>query len=256
MHKTKNDLYKLIKDLITKQEFESKIKKNCEEFEGLLDEETIALFIVDELGRNEKVISKIADIKPNSEYTVIGKVKNVYDSRKFKRKNGKSGKVINLDISDETGSCRLVLWNKDVELVNNKDISEGSIVKIINGYTKDGYSGVEINLGRWGLLEVEPNEQISDKIHPQLNSNEIKGKLVHKNPTKVFFKNNGEVGFVTTIKIKEENEEKQITLWDSRVKEVQKFAIGDNLSVENLTIKQNNGIKEIHANSNSKIRKY
>ena len=61
MHKTKNDLYKSIKDIITKQEFENKIKKNHEEFDGLLDEETIALFIVDELGRNKKVISKIID---------------------------------------------------------------------------------------------------------------------------------------------------------------------------------------------------
>ncbi len=255
MHKAKNDLYRLIKDIITKQEFENKIKKHCEEFDGLLDEETIALLIVDELGQNRKVISKIADLKPNSEYTVIGMVKNVYDSRKFKRKNGKSGKVINLDISDDTGSCRLVLWNNDVELVKNKDISEGSIVKIINGYTKDGYSGVEINLGRWGLLEVESNEQMTDKIDSQLNSNEIKGKLIYRNPTKVFFKDNGDVGFVTTIKIEEENEEKQITLWDCKVKEIQKFAIGDKLSVENVTIRQNNGIKEIHANSNSKIKK-
>jgi len=255
MHKTKNQLYEIIKDIKTKKEFEDDIKKLSKEFDNLLDEETIALLIVDELGRNKKVISKIADIKPNSEYTVVGQVKNVYESRKFKRKNGKSGKVINVDISDDTGGCRLVLWNNDVEMIRNKNIVEGSVVKIINGYTRDGYSGVEINLGRWGLLEIEPIDQITTIINSQLNTNKISGKLIHKNPTKVFFKDNGDVGFVTIIKIKEANEEKQITLWDKKVKEIQKFKIGDKLSLEDVTIKQNNGIREIHANSNAKIKK-
>jgi replication factor A1 len=255
MHKTKNELYNLIRDIKSKEEFENDIKKRFEEFEKLLDEETIALLIVDELGRNKKVISKIADIKPNFEYTVVGQVKNVYESRKFKRKNGKPGKVINLDISDETGSCRLVLWNNDVEIVKNKDIVKGSIIKIINGYTKEGYSGVEINLGRWGLLELESSDQIQTIFDTQANTNEISGELTHKNPTKVFFKDTGDVGFVTTIKINGENEEKNITLWDEKVKEIQKFKIGNKILIKDVTIKQNNGIKEIHANSNSEIKK-
>ena len=122
MHKTKDELYESIKDLKTKKEFEEEIKKRFREFDGLFDEDTIALFIVDKLGRNKQVISKISDLKPDSDYTVVGKITNIYDSKSFKRKNGTSGRVLNLDISDDTGTCRLVLWNKDVEQVKNKDI--------------------------------------------------------------------------------------------------------------------------------------
>ena len=62
MHKTKDELYESIKDLKTRGEFEEEIKKRFQENDGLLDEDTIALFIIDELGRNKQVISKISDL--------------------------------------------------------------------------------------------------------------------------------------------------------------------------------------------------
>ncbi|UCF11711.1 MAG: hypothetical protein JSW06_06580 [Thermoplasmatales archaeon] len=254
MHKTKDELYGLIKDLKTKKEFEEEIKKHFREFDGLFDEDTIALFIVDELGRNKQVISKISDLKPDSDYTVVGEITNIYDPKSFKRKNGTSGRVLNLDISDDTGTCHLVLWNKDVEQVKNKDIMKGTIVKIINGYTKNGYSGLEINLGRWGLLEVEPSDEIIKNLQ-SVNLDEIKGKLIYRESSRAFFKNNGEFGFITTIKIKEKNEEKQIKVWDAKVKEIQKFKIGEQLIIKNITIKQNNGLEEIHVNDDSTIQR-
>jgi len=255
MHKTKDELYESIKDLKTRKEFEEEIKKRFQENDELLDEDTIALFIVDELGRNKRVISKISDLKPDSEYTVVGKITNIYDSKSFKRKNGTSGKVINLDISDDTGMCRLVLWNKDVEQVKNKDIMKGTSVKIINGYTKNGYSGLEINLGRWGLLEIMPNDQLVINELQSAISDDIKGILIHREPTRAFFRDNGEFGFVTTIKIKEEDKEKQITIWDAKVKEIQKFKVGEQLIIKNITIKQNNSVEEIHVNGNSIIQR-
>jgi len=255
MHKTKDELYELIKDLKTKDEFEKEIEKRVKDYDNLMDEDTIALFIVDELGRNKQVVSKIADLKPNLDYTIVGKITNIYDSKTFKRKNGTSGKVLNLDISDNTGTCRLVIWNKDVEEVKNKDIKAGTTVKIINGYTKDGYAGLEINLGRWGLLEVEPDD-VSPIVQLQSEDlNEIKGTLIHKEPTKAFFKDSGDFGFVTTIKIKEKDEEKQLTLWDTKVKEIQKFKIGDQIVIKDVTTKQYNGKKELHVNGKSLIKR-
>lgn len=255
MHKTKDELYELIKDLKNKSEFEEEIKKRSQECDGLFDKDTIALFIVDELGRNSQVISKISDLKPDSEYTVVGKITNIYDSRSFKRKNGKSGQVINLDITDDTGTCRLVLWNKDVEQVKNKDIVWGTKVKIINGYTKNGYFGIEINLGRWGLLEVEPDDQLILNKLPQKNSEYIKGILTFREPSRAFFRDNGEFGFVTKIKIKTEDKEKQVTVWDTKVKEIQKFKIGEKLIIKNVTIKLINGLEEINVNGNSIIQR-
>ena len=96
-----------------------------------------------------------------------------------------------------------MLWNGDIDHIKNKEIQPGTIVKIINGYTKLGYTGgMEINLGRWGLLEVEPTDIPSQMEQSKCNGDEISGILLEKEATKAFFKDNGEFGFVTTITIK------------------------------------------------------
>ena len=254
MHKTKDELYQLIKDLKTQEEFNAEIKKRFQEYDELIEEDVIALYIVDELGRNKQVVSKIADLKPDSEYTIIGKITNILDLKTFKRKNGTSGKVVNLDLTDETGTCRLVMWNKDVERVKNKEIKIGTTVKIINGYTKNGYSGLEINLGKWGLIEVEPENIPEINIVKPEEKDVIKGTLIHREPTKAFFKDDGEFGFVTTIKIKDNNGEKQVTIWDKKVKEIQKFKIGDQITIKDINTKQINGKEELHVNGNSVIQ--
>ena len=61
MHKNKDQLYEDINDLITKNKFEKEIKNRKKEYDDLIDENTLALLIVDELGRNKQNVSKIAD---------------------------------------------------------------------------------------------------------------------------------------------------------------------------------------------------
>jgi replication factor A1 len=256
MHKTKTELIELIADLKTKKDFEKEIKKRYKNYDELIDQDTIALLIVDELGRNKQSITKIVDLAPDGDYTVAGKVLSISDSKTFKRKNGTPGKVINLEITDDTGTCRLVLWNGDIDHIKNKEIQLGTIVKIINGYTKLGYTGgMEINLGRWGLLEVEPTDILSQTEQQKRNGDEISGILVHKEATKAFFKDDGEFGFVTTITIKEHNTKKEVKLWDHCVKEIQPYKIGDTLTLKNIIKKWENGKTEFHLRHIGSIEK-
>lgn len=256
MHKNKDQLYELIKDLKTKNEFEEEIKKRQKEYDDLLDENTIALLIADELGRNKQTINKITDLKPGIECTVFGKVTDISESRNFKRKNGSSGTVINLELTDDTGTCNLVLWNKDVELIKNKTIQKDTNVKVINGYVKNGFNGgLEINVGKWGLLETEPEDMpVLNKERPA-DRKEVKGTLIEIEPTRAFFKDNGEFGFVTNIKIKDKNSVKQLTVWGEKVKEIQSFNQGDSIEIDNIDMRQKNGKTEIYVNGRSTIKK-
>ena len=252
MHRTKEQLYQKINDLKTKDEFEKEIKRVLKETDGLFDEDTAALFIVDKLGRNQENVLNISELEPNIECTVYGKVTNIQKSRSFNRKNGTSGKVVNLELSDETGSCGLALWDKDVELVKSKKIKVGTNVKVINGYVKDGFKGIEINVGRFGLLEIEP------KHMPEIieeSEKTVKGKIVDIEPTRAFFKDDGEFGFVTNMTIQTSKQTKQITIWGEKVKEIQKLKQGDTIEIDNFDLRQNNGKEEIHLNSKGKIRK-
>ena len=96
MQQTKDELYGEVQDLLSKAEFEKEIKNRSEEFDDLLDEDTLALLIVDEKGRNKKNQCSIEDLHPGIECTVSGTITNINEMRKFNRKNGSVGRVVNL----------------------------------------------------------------------------------------------------------------------------------------------------------------
>ncbi len=255
MHKTKAELIELISDIKTKKEIEKEIQTRYKNYGELVDKDTIAFLLVDELGRNKQSITRIADLTPNADYTVIGRVLNISDSKTFKRKNGSAGKVINLEITDDSACCRLVLWNGDTEHIKNKEIQQGTWLKVINGYTKPGYTGgIEINLGRWGLLEVEPVD-ISIQEQQRNNGEDITGVLVQKESTKAFFKDDGEIGFITIITIKEQNIKKHIILKDHHVKEIQAYKTGDSIKLKNVVKKWQNGKTEFYLSCQGRIEK-
>lgn len=52
-------------------------------------------------------------------------------------------------IADETGAINLVLWDDKVDSVN-----EGDVVKIVNGFVKLFRGRMQLNLGRFGTIEV------------------------------------------------------------------------------------------------------
>jgi replication factor A1 len=256
MHINKEKLYEKVKKSISKEEFEKQIKEIQKQYDDLFDEETSAFLLVDKLGENKVNICKISDLKNGMECTVLGKITNISKTRNFNRKNGTQGKVINLELSDDTGSCNLVLWDKDVESVKNETIKKGSNVKVINGYVKNGYSGIELNIGRWGLIETVPEEEIHFKETQKTEKTDyIYGELTEVQPTRAFFKDNGEFGFVTNITVKTKKGSKQLTLWDDKVKEVQNFKTGDEIEIKNIDIREKNGKVEIHLNGKGMIKK-
>jgi replication factor A1 len=163
--------------------------------------------------------------------------------------------VINLELADDTGTCRLALWNRDVELVKNKTIQIGTNVKIINGYIKNGFNGIEINVGRWGLIEIEPQDMIDLNKEKWIENKVIRGKIIEIEPTRAFFKDNGEFGFVTDVKLETKEGIKQITVWDEKVKDIQKLKKGNSIEIKDIDIRQKNGKKELHVNSKGVIKK-
>ena len=253
MHKNKDQLYELIKDLKTIEEFHAEIKNVQEQFDFLLDEDTTALLIVDELGRNKQNILNINEMEPGSECTVFGEITKISSERIFNRKNGSKGRVINLEIRDDTSKCNLALWDKDVELVKKKHIKVGTKLKIVNGYVKDGFSGIELNVGRWGVIEIDPDD--IPEFNNEIDDDIIKGTLKEIEPTRAFFRDTGEFGFVTNIIVQTDKKIEKLTLWDDKVKEIQKFKLGDKIEIKNYSIKENKDHKEIYTNNKTKIKR-
>jgi ssDNA-binding replication factor A large subunit len=143
-------LYLLVEDLITKDRFLREIEKRRKEYGNLLNDEAIAYMIVDELGRNPGNKMKIVDLYDGINATIEARVDRIGEIEI--KKNGQY-RLMRVDISDETGSCQLVLWNDEIDEVG-KNLKEGMKIKIINGYVKENIYGLQVSLGRWGVLVI------------------------------------------------------------------------------------------------------
>lgn len=151
---TKEELYSLVNDLLTKSEYDKRIDSMYKECDGLISKDAIALLIVDELGRYEHRVSKIKDLRDGVSATLTVNVVDIDRKREFQRKDGSKGSVVNLIVSDGSGYCRLVLWDDDTKLVDEGKIKFDSKLRIVNAYVRETKFGLEVNLGKFGNIEV------------------------------------------------------------------------------------------------------
>jgi replication factor A1 len=60
-------------------------------------------------------------------------------------------RVANAMVSDDTGSIKLTLWNDQIDQVHVNDN-----VKIENGYITSFRGEIQLNVGRYGKLSINP----------------------------------------------------------------------------------------------------
>ena len=97
-----------------------------------LSEEQASAMFIPELATLEKAIydyKKIEDLDEDEEDTIIiGRVIELNEIRNFDRDNGDTGSVRNIEIADDTGSIRVVLWDNDAKM----DLEMGQPLKLQN----------------------------------------------------------------------------------------------------------------------------
>lgn len=65
-------------------------------------------------------------------------------------------------IADETGAITLVLWDNNIDLVN-----EGDSVKVVNGFIKLFRGKMQLNLGKFG--RIEPTDMEITEVNTENN---------------------------------------------------------------------------------------
>jgi hypothetical protein len=135
-----------------------KIKAKQAEYGGLLTEAGAAYSIAKELGvelgfdtgpvgpslRINQLTEGMRDV------SLTARVESISAPRTF-RKDGREGTVVDFMITDDTGTARLVLWNKDSSLTDT--IEKGSMLDIKNAYTKTR-DVIELHIGNAGTVAV------------------------------------------------------------------------------------------------------
>ena len=132
----------------------------------LSEEEASAMFIP-ELATLEKALydyKKIEDLDEDEEDTIIiGRVIEVNDVREFDRDNGDTGFVRNIEIADDTGSIRVVLWDNDAK----NEYEMGQAIKLQNPrLSLDMDNRVEATVSG-GTTMLEPSESELENLPSQ-----------------------------------------------------------------------------------------
>jgi replication factor A1 len=85
--------------------------------------------------------------------TVEGIIDNVPSPREVvSKKDGKTHRVADATVSDESGSVKLVLWNDMIRQVN-----AGERVRIEPGYTSSFRDDLQLNVSRFGRIVILQN---------------------------------------------------------------------------------------------------
>lgn len=91
----------------------------------------------------------ISELQPGQgNVTIEGEITEVQQARTFE-KFGKSGRVANATLKDDTGEIKLSLWNEQIDLVK-----QGSKIRITNGYVSEWKGELQLTTGKFGKLEV------------------------------------------------------------------------------------------------------
>ncbi len=95
---------------------------------------------------------------------ITGLIEEIFRTYKFNRDDGTIGKVASFLISDSTGQVRVVLWDEQVKIVRNNDFNVGRTINIVNGYIKQGKTGIEIYVSTFGKINFLPEDEKQEKL--------------------------------------------------------------------------------------------
>ncbi|GAF74175.1 unnamed protein product, partial [marine sediment metagenome] len=216
---------------------------------------------------------KISDITHNMKNIMLfGRIKDIYNVNKFKKKDGSDGYVGAFLLHDKSGDVRIVLWDEQVSIFNEPEFKNNELVKIVNGNAKKGkFGGTEIHIGRFGKLILSPDD-VDYKNYPKikvelikirdinlnLKSVSIEGKVIQIFPLKEFERKNGELGKVRSLTLLDSTGSVRIAFWNNDTDKLNGIDSGDIISISNLTPKLStldSRTVDLNSSRSSKIEK-
>jgi ssDNA-binding replication factor A large subunit len=208
---------------------------------------------------------KIDGLEANlNDIDIIGVVERVYPISTFQRKDGSEGKRASLILRDDTGSTRIVLWDKSAEIADRIDV--GTILRLDGAYTKEGLKNqIEVHGGgRTGVL-INPKTSVEFSIgppeivnivdlQPNMRSVDIFVRIMHIGEIREFTTKDGRSGRLITLYVKDTTGDVRTVLWDESVDLVQNANPGDLVLIKNAYTREGlSGETELHVGRLSNV---
>ncbi|MHA1124448.1 MAG: DUF2240 family protein [Candidatus Heimdallarchaeota archaeon] len=265
---------------MSKDDVTQRINEKVEELGGLITLEGAAHIVAREMEINLYDSQQIPKPKPikikdlidgMNNVTITAIVKNIYQPKTFSKKDGTQGAVQNVHLADNTGTCRLVIWDDQIRQFHEANLSRGDLIRINSAYVKESkYDGVkELGLNSRSHIEPTPTDadkkDFSDKLLEigkisdlalKQSDVEILGKIISIRPLSTFTKKDNTEGQVASIEIADETGKTRVTLWDTMAEEATKYKVDEVIEITGgYTRSGMNNEIEVHLGKNALIEK-
>ncbi|MCU4973613.1 single-stranded DNA binding protein [Halobacteria archaeon AArc-m2/3/4] len=255
-----SDIEGIYEDLeadVSLEEFREAVEEKVEQMGGLADEETAAMLIAHEVGESE--VNGVADVEPGmEEVKFVAKVVSIDELRTFERDGEQDdGRVVNVEVADETGSLRASFWDEHAEAAVN-ELEEGQVLRIV-GRPKEGFSGVEVSVD-----DVEPDDdveidvQVSDTYTVEdlslgLSNVNLVGLILDTDSVRTFDRDDGSEGKVSNLTLGDATGRIRVTLWDEQADQAEELEAGTTVEVIDGYVRERDGDLELHLGNRGAI---
>ena len=252
------DVYDDLDTEVDFEEFEAAVEDKVEQMGGLADDETAAMLIAHELRDQE--VDGIADIDPGmDDVKFLAKVQRVGELRTFERddEDAEEGKVINVDVADESGRITITMWDEMAEDAVER-LEAGDTLRVA-GRPKDGYNGLEVDVDK---VEPAPDAEVDiesmdthriEDLSLGLSDVNLAGRVLSTDSVRTFDRDDGSEGRVANLSLGDPTGRIRVTLWDEQADLATEYAAGDTVEIVDGYVRERDGSLELHVGNRGTV---
>ncbi|PKL59972.1 MAG: nucleic acid-binding protein [Methanomicrobiales archaeon HGW-Methanomicrobiales-4] len=200
--------YALVDDLITREDFDSRIEKKITECGNLADDVAAALLVVRDLDRSHV---KVQGLRGRSSlFCFYARILAVSDVKEFDRPEGNKGLVARVTVADETGQTDLVFWDEQAAAIG-ETFEIGEVIEVIGRHGKNLREIMPLNLRK---THVEIDCGMTPKEVKQPERKDIDLILISLQPARPFTRRDGTSGEMIAGIIGDSSGTAKLLCWD------------------------------------------
>ena len=253
----------------THKEIMNAIELKKTQSNGYLTTEAAARLVAVELGLKNRPSVFSSSININqliagfNDVTITGRVLLTKPPKTFSKPQGK-GKVARLLIGDNTGTIKVVMWDKKADLAEK--IQFGQILKVEHGYIRLSWQGeTELHVGERTNVVIAPPitegnlplpsefMQTIEEVEESQRRVNLKGTVKGKRPINIFKRRDETEGRVLKMVLEDETGEIPVAFWNQKAIEASKIEKGTRIMLINARVKKHAGLLELQAGEDSHV---
>lgn len=259
----------------SKEEVAKLIEAKKKELDGYVTDEGAASLVARELDLDLFEKQRSPELKLCVRDLVAGmggvtlnlRVQRIFPLRTFARKQGGEGKVASLVGADATGSIRVTFWDTHTKPIEDHEIDEGDVLRVINGRVRTGLRDqLEIHLGAGSRMMANPpdldaQELPSATIAPVKMASLAEGMgdvnvtgVVTAKGRKTTFSRGDTDGTVASVSIGDETGSTRLVLWNEQADWFDKLEVNESIRIEGGYVRvDRNNKAELHLGRRGRI---